>query len=131
LDGGPARRKAATYTATQKQNKRTQTSIPRVGFEPTILVFGRAKTVHALERAATVIGSLKYNFCKYGQVPCVLSFLHSCLVMWDHAIDPTLSSFYLLFIFPLNAPSLRDDDFKIFSMQFISVHYIITSREKN
>jgi hypothetical protein len=28
----------------------------RVGFEPTIPVFDRAKTVHALDRAATVIG---------------------------------------------------------------------------
>jgi hypothetical protein len=30
--------------------------MPRVGFEPTIPVFERAKTVHALDRAATVIG---------------------------------------------------------------------------
>jgi hypothetical protein len=30
--------------------------MPQVGFEPTILVFKRAKTVHALDRAATVIG---------------------------------------------------------------------------
>jgi hypothetical protein len=29
----------------------------RVGFEPTIPVFERAKTVHALDRAVTVIGS--------------------------------------------------------------------------
>jgi hypothetical protein len=27
------------------------------GFEPTMLVFERAKTVHALDRAATVIGN--------------------------------------------------------------------------
>jgi hypothetical protein len=52
LDGGSARRKAATYT----QNKRTQTSIPQVGFEPKIPMFERAKTVHALDRAATAIG---------------------------------------------------------------------------
>jgi hypothetical protein len=30
--------------------------MPRVGFEPTIPAFERAKTFHALERAATVIG---------------------------------------------------------------------------
>jgi hypothetical protein len=30
----------------------------RLGFEPTILVFERAKTVHPLDRAATVIGRL-------------------------------------------------------------------------
>jgi hypothetical protein len=36
----------------------TQTSMPRVGFEPTIPAFERAKTVHALDRAVTVIGEL-------------------------------------------------------------------------
>jgi hypothetical protein len=30
--------------------------MPRVGFEHTILVFDRAKTVHVLDRSATVIG---------------------------------------------------------------------------
>jgi hypothetical protein len=30
--------------------------MPRVGFEPTVPVFERGKTVHALDRAATVIG---------------------------------------------------------------------------
>jgi hypothetical protein len=30
--------------------------MPQVGLEPTIPVFERAKTVHALDRAATVIG---------------------------------------------------------------------------
>jgi hypothetical protein len=32
--------------------------MPRVEFEPMIPVFDRAKTVHALGRAATVIGTL-------------------------------------------------------------------------
>jgi hypothetical protein len=31
--------------------------MPRVGFEPTIPAFERAKTVHSLDRAATVIGN--------------------------------------------------------------------------
>jgi hypothetical protein len=30
--------------------------MPQVGFEPTVLVFERAKTVHALDRVVTVIG---------------------------------------------------------------------------
>jgi hypothetical protein len=46
----PAHRTALT------QNKRTQTSMPQEGLEYTIPVFERAKTVHALDRAATVIG---------------------------------------------------------------------------
>jgi hypothetical protein len=54
LDGGSAHRKAATE---HKQNKHKQTSMPRLGFEPTIPVFERANTFHALDRAATVIGN--------------------------------------------------------------------------
>jgi hypothetical protein len=34
--------------------------MPRVGLEPMIPVFERAKTVHALDRAATVIGHVYY-----------------------------------------------------------------------
>jgi hypothetical protein len=34
------------HTERHKQNKRAQTSMPRVGLEPTIPVFERAKTVH-------------------------------------------------------------------------------------
>jgi hypothetical protein len=41
---------------TQTQNKRRQTSVLWVGFELTIPVFERAKTVHVLDRAATVTG---------------------------------------------------------------------------
>jgi hypothetical protein len=55
LDGGqPVARPLPTHRTTQTLNKRTQTSIPRVGFEPTIPVFWRAKIFHALDRAATV-----------------------------------------------------------------------------
>jgi hypothetical protein len=41
----------------QTENKRTQTSKPLAGFEPTIPVFKLAKMVHALDRVATVIGA--------------------------------------------------------------------------
>jgi hypothetical protein len=34
--------------------------MPQVGFEPTISVFELAKTVHALDCRATVIGKLSY-----------------------------------------------------------------------
>jgi hypothetical protein len=36
-----------------------------VGFEPTIPVFERAKTVHALDRAATVIAYYYYYYYYY------------------------------------------------------------------
>jgi hypothetical protein len=52
-------RSLPTHRTTQTQNKHTiQTSMPWVGFEPMIPAFERAKTVHALDRAATVIGCL-------------------------------------------------------------------------
>jgi hypothetical protein len=54
LGGGSARRKAATYTQHNTENKRTQTSVPSVGFEPTIPALERAETAYASDRAATV-----------------------------------------------------------------------------
>jgi hypothetical protein len=52
----PVARPLPTHKTTQTQNNRRQISMPWVGFESTIPVFERAKTVHALDRAATVIG---------------------------------------------------------------------------
>jgi hypothetical protein len=55
LDEGPARRRDL-YLTTCNTHKR-QTSMPPVGFEPTILVSERPLTF-ALERTATGIGQL-------------------------------------------------------------------------
>jgi hypothetical protein len=52
----PVARPLPAHRTTQKQNKRIQTSIPLVGFEPTTPVFERAKTFHAWDRTGTVIG---------------------------------------------------------------------------
>jgi hypothetical protein len=40
------------------RKKSRQTSMPRVGFEAMIPVFERAKTVHASDREANVIGEI-------------------------------------------------------------------------
>jgi hypothetical protein len=61
----PVARPVPTHRTTQTQNNRTQTSMPQVGFEPMIPVFERAKTVHALNRAPTVIGSPDTRNQKY------------------------------------------------------------------
>jgi hypothetical protein len=53
MGGQGVARPLLTHRITQTQNKRTKT--PWVGFEPTITAFGRVKTVHALDDAATVI----------------------------------------------------------------------------
>jgi hypothetical protein len=44
----------------QTKNKRTQKSMSWARFEPTIAMFERATTVHALDRAGTVIGCRNY-----------------------------------------------------------------------
>jgi hypothetical protein len=50
------------YRTTQTQNKHIhQTSLPSVGFEPTIPASERARTVHALDRSATVTGNNNNN----------------------------------------------------------------------
>jgi hypothetical protein len=66
LDGDkPVARPLPTHKITQTQNKRTQTSMSRVEFVPTNPFFERAKTVHALDRAATMIGTeVKILNCK-------------------------------------------------------------------
>jgi len=55
LDGGSVRRKATTYKRQHNTEKRVHTSIPRAGFEPTIPVFERLKTVRALDLMAIII----------------------------------------------------------------------------
>jgi hypothetical protein len=57
LWGGSARCKVATTHRTIQ----TQISMRRMGFEPRIPVFQQAKTVHALDRAATVTGFTTYS----------------------------------------------------------------------
>jgi hypothetical protein len=49
----------------QNNTQCTQTSMPLVAFEPTTPVFERAKTVHALDRAATVIGNIRYHISDF------------------------------------------------------------------
>jgi hypothetical protein len=63
MEAQPVARPLPTHRTTQTENKRAQTSMPRVGFEPTTPAFKRAKTVHALDRAATVIGEYCIHVC--------------------------------------------------------------------
>jgi beta-lactamase regulating signal transducer with metallopeptidase domain len=64
----PVTRPRPAHRTAQTQNKHTQTSMPQMGFEPTIPVFERTKTVHALDCTATVIGILKYTILKFYQI---------------------------------------------------------------
>jgi hypothetical protein len=62
LDEKPARR-TDLYLTTHNTHKR-QTSMPPVGFEPTIRVSERPKT-HVLDRTATGIGRTLITTCKF------------------------------------------------------------------
>jgi hypothetical protein len=53
----PVAKPLPTHRTTQTQNKGAQTSMFRVGLEPTNPVFKRTKAVHTLDRAATVFRS--------------------------------------------------------------------------
>jgi hypothetical protein len=57
----PVARPLLTGRTTQTQKKRGQSSMPRVGFESTILLFERTKRFHASDRAATVICTREIN----------------------------------------------------------------------
>jgi hypothetical protein len=66
------------------QNKRRKTSIHQVEIEPTTLVFEWAKTVHALDHAATAIGTNRINHANF-------SFLQQTLqnkfqFTWNEAV---------------------------------------------
>jgi hypothetical protein len=66
----------------QTQNKHRQTSMPWVGFEPTIPAFKQTKTVHALDRAATVTGMCLLHLEKCGRKRpwLILKYYYSCCV---------------------------------------------------
>jgi hypothetical protein len=49
-------RPVPVHRTAQTQNKRTQTFMPQVGFEPTISLFEQSKAFHSLDCVATVIG---------------------------------------------------------------------------
>jgi hypothetical protein len=48
--------------------------MPRVGFEPMIPAFERAKTVHALDRAATVIGNESQGWYRTKSYVCLQNY---------------------------------------------------------
>jgi hypothetical protein len=61
----PVASQLPAHRTAQRQNKCTQISMTQVGFEPTIPVLKRAKTVHALDRAAAMIGHIVVSPSKY------------------------------------------------------------------
>jgi hypothetical protein len=67
--------------------------MPRVGFESTTPVFERAKTVHVLDRAATVIGKAKNRCLKF----VLVRTCENCGMLGSDKEQSTLYSTYLRF----------------------------------
>jgi hypothetical protein len=88
LGWGSAHWKATHYLhrTTQTRNKCRQTSMPWMGFEPTIPVFGQAKTVQALDHVATNHITLVREHCPWLHVINI----HVCLVLLFQISLPTL-----------------------------------------
>jgi hypothetical protein len=63
-----------------KQNKRRHTSMPWAGFEPTIPVFQRAKKIHALDPAATEIGTRPLARLQFCSIYCCVDGLNMYLL---------------------------------------------------
>jgi hypothetical protein len=76
----PVARPLPAHRTAQTHNKLTQTPMPQVGFEPTMPVLERAKTVYALDHAATVIGALQPKSDKLNCLRGFHYFLHSCIM---------------------------------------------------
>jgi hypothetical protein len=89
------------HTGQHKQNKHTQTSMPQVEFELTIPVFEWAKTVHALDHAATVISEVHNHFHKSPSLNPTLSQLNPvCLPHRLHALSFLVKSLYKSLVSP-------------------------------
>jgi hypothetical protein len=89
----PVVRPLPTHRTTQTENKRTQTSMPWVGFEPTIPAFEQAKTVHALDQcfsnAGPRPGTGPSSYRKMNLPGCGLTKVENhCLRPLDHCDRP-------------------------------------------
>jgi hypothetical protein len=76
----PVSRPLPTQRTARTQNKLTQTSMPQVDFELTILVFEREKTVHALDRAVTVFGGTWCSSIKFRRIVYIFFILYGFVV---------------------------------------------------
>jgi hypothetical protein len=65
--------------------------MPRVGFEPTIPVFERSKTVHVSDHAATVIGPSPKLLCWMWHVPAISWKQYYARGIYDAGTSNTIS----------------------------------------
>jgi hypothetical protein len=102
---------------TQTQNKHRETSMPRVGFEPTIPASERAKKVHALDRATTVV-----SFTHYLTIIIILSIWSRFLFHQHFQFPVVLAPWGTVCCFP-TCPLLSTEDCRTLH-DFVLILYI-------
>jgi hypothetical protein len=66
----PVARPLPTHRTTQTQNRRTQTSMPGVGFEPKVPVLQPAKTVHVIGQKGLMLAIIQYKSVSSYSLSC-------------------------------------------------------------
>jgi hypothetical protein len=93
----PSRRQLPAHGTVQTKNKRTQTSIPQVVFEPTTPLFKRSKTVHARVCAATLIAPRQLVTPKFG---ADYTFSKELLIISSELMNPKYSVVCEMYLSP-------------------------------
>jgi hypothetical protein len=96
----PVARPLPTHRTTQTQDKRTQTSMPRVGFEPTTPVFEPARTVYSVDRAAIVICDPAIRRCIFTCTNCVIEQLMVVVMLQAYIRDTGCAKVLMVFLCP-------------------------------
>jgi hypothetical protein len=74
--------------------------MPEVGFEPTIPVFEQGKTIHGLDRAATVIGCVLYAPCQLYRIIIII------IIVEDYKLSHLYADFCPAFSYSSPLPIL-------------------------
>jgi hypothetical protein len=94
----PVARPLPAHRTTQTQNKRTQTSMPQVGFEPTISAFEREKAVHAFTRSQShdhiLLSQIRDSPNLEGQVPVFISLRNRVAQLYPQALGSLFVASY-------------------------------------
>jgi uncharacterized protein YaaN involved in tellurite resistance len=78
--------------------------MPLMGFEPTISVLERAKTVHALDRAATVLSIMQKHGAKK---KCI----ENCIMKY-HSVDTEVDGIYCTILSGWTLSEMECEDWK-------------------
>jgi hypothetical protein len=103
----PVSRPLPAYRTVQTPNKRTQISMPQMGFEPTIPVFEGAKTVHALADVSEVLTAV----CEASILSCNMITFIKLSLFFRWTVSMWSSRFQRLSLFPTSVVDMMTTAF--------------------